>query len=95
MIYLLQLVSDNLIMANTRKRKKPVRRRVRKMAEPLSKLDQHYIALHSCYKAAIAAGFTAERAFWLRTDQRTLPDWITGKDGIIPVIDPYDDEDDD
>ena len=40
-------------MANTRKRKKPVRRRVRKMAEPLSKLDQHYIALHSCYKAAI------------------------------------------
>ena len=82
-------------MANTRKRKKPVRRKVRKMAEPLNKLDQHYIALHSCYKAAIAAGFTAERAFWLLTDQRTLPDWIAGKDGIIPVIDPYDDEDDD
>jgi hypothetical protein len=85
-------------MANTRKpnkRRKRKSRIVRLSPEPLTKIDQHYTALHECYKAAIKAGFTAERAFWLLTDQRTLPDWITGKDGIIPIIDPYDDEDDD
>lgn len=81
-------------MATSRKTKH-TKRRVRKISEPLSKLDQHYIALHQCYKAAINAGFTSETAFWMMTDARTLPDWVAGKDGIIPVIDPYDDEDDD
>jgi hypothetical protein len=85
-------------MANTRKqpkRKKVNRRRVRQTPEPLSKLDQHYIALHSCYKAARKAGFTAEHAFWLMTEGKTFPNWIVGDGGIIPTIDPTDDEDDD
>ncbi len=48
-------------MANTRKRtprKKVNRRVVRHTPEPLSKIDQHYMALHECYKAARKAGFT-------------------------------------
>ena len=82
-------------MADTRRKRKKINRRVvRKSPEPLSKLDQHYIALHSCYKAAIAAGFTAERAFWLLTDQRTLPDWVIGDGGIIPSIDPTEEDPD-
>lgn len=85
-------------MANTRKRKKHTRvnrRRVRQTSEPLTKLDQHYIALRECYKAARKAGFTPEHAFWLMTESRTFPDWIVGDGGIIPSIDPTDDEDDD
>ena len=81
-------------MANTRKRKKVNRRKVRKTPEPLSKLDQHYVALHECYKAARKAGFTAEHAFWLMTEKRSFPDWIVGDDGIIPMIDPTEEDDD-
>jgi len=41
------------------------------------------------------AGFTPEHAFWLMTEQKTFPNWIVGDGGIIPSIDPTDDEDDD
>ena len=85
-------------MANTRKpikRKKINRRVVRQTPEPLSKIDQHYIALRECYAAASKAGFTPEHAFWLMTEPKTFPNWIVGDGGIIPSIDPTDDEDDD
>ena len=85
-------------MANTRKpikSKKINRRVVRQTPEPLSKIDQHYLALHECYKAARKAGFTPEHAFWLMTEHKTFPDWVVGDGGIIPSIDPTDDEDDD
>jgi hypothetical protein len=81
-------------MANTRKRKKVNRRRVRKTPEPLSKLDQHYLALHECYLAARKAGFSAEHAFWLMTERRSFPDWVVGDGGIIPIIDPTEEDDD-
>ena len=51
-------------MASTRKRKKINRRVVRKSPEPLTRLDQHYIALHECYKAAKKAGFSNEVAWF-------------------------------
>jgi len=84
-------------MANTRKRVKRTkinRRRVRQTIEPLTKLDQHYIALHACYKAARKAGFTPEHAFWLMTEHKTFPEWIVGDGGIIPSIDPTEGDDD-
>ena len=85
-------------MANTRKpiKRKKINRRVgRQTPEPLSKIDQHYIALRECYAAARKAGFTPEHAFWLMTEPKTFPNWIVGDGGIIPSIDPTDDEDDD
>ena len=84
-------------MANTRKpikRKKINRRVVRQTPDP-TKIDAHYIALHTCYTAARRAGFTPEHAFWLMTEHKTFPDWIVGDGGIIPSIDPTDDEDND
>jgi hypothetical protein len=48
-------------MANTRKRttrKKVNRRRVRHTPEPLTKLDQWYIAKHEMFRAARKAGFS-------------------------------------
>jgi hypothetical protein len=84
-------------MANTRKpikRKKINRRVVRQTPDP-TKIDAHYIMLHECYKAARKAGFTSEHAFWLMTEHKTFPDWVVGDGGIIPFIDPTDDEDDD
>ena len=82
-------------MANTRKttkRTKINRRVVRQTADP-SKIDAHYIALHECYKAARKAGFTPEHAFWLMTEHKTFPDWVVGDGGIIPSIDPTEDDD--
>jgi len=84
-------------MANTRKttkRTKINRRVVRHTPDP-SKIDAHYIMLHECYKAARKAGFTPEHAFWLMTEHKTFPNWVVGDGGIIPSIDPSDDEDDD
>ena len=84
-------------MANTRKpikRKKINRRVVRQTPEPLSKMDQHYLALHTCYSAARKAGFTPEHAFWLMTEHKTFPNWIVGDDGIIPSIDPTEEDED-
>ena len=82
-------------MANTRKttkRTKINRRVVRHTTDP-SKIDAHYIALHECYKAARKAGFTPEHAFWLMTEHKTFPDWVVGDGGIIPSIDPTEDDD--
>jgi hypothetical protein len=50
------------------------------------------------YRAAKAAGFTNEVAYWLITEPGTsIPDWITGNkpNEIVPRIDPTDDEDED
>lgn len=86
-------------MATKRKRRKVnKRRRVNKKSDlPFTKIDQHYIALRECFLAARRAGFTPEQAFWLLTESRSMPDWISApdKDTIIPAIDPTDDEDDD
>ena len=82
-------------MANTRKttkRTKINRRVVRQTTDP-TKIDAHYIALHECYKAARKAGFTPEHAFWLMTEHKTFPDWVVGDGGIIPSIDPTEDDD--
>jgi len=83
-------------MANTRKttkRTKINRRVVRQTPDP-TKIDAHYIALHECYKAARKAGFTPEHAFWLMTEHKTFPDWVVGDGGIIPSIDPTEEDDD-
>jgi hypothetical protein len=84
-------------MANTRKRtprKKVNRRVVRQTPEPLSKLDQFYIAKHEMFKAARKAGFNESCALYLMDNPESMPDWIVGDKGIIPTI-PTPDEDDD
>jgi len=85
-------------MANTRKkqtaRKKVAKKRiVRKSPEPLTKLDVFYASLHECYKSARKAGFSEGVALWMMQD-RILPDWIVGDGGIIPSIDPTEEEED-
>ena len=83
-------------MANTRKRttrKKVNRRRVRHTSEPLTKLDQWYIAKHEMFRAARKAGFSESVALYLM-ESSSMPDWIVGDQGIIPTI-PTPDEDDD
>jgi hypothetical protein len=84
-------------MANTRKRtprKKVNRRVVRQTPEPLSKLDQFYIAKHEMFRAARKAGFNESCALYLMDNSESMPDWIVGDKGIIPTI-PTPDEDDD
>ena len=84
-------------MANTRKRtprKKVNRRVVRQTPEPLSKLDQFYIAKHEMFRAARKAGFSESCALYLMDNPESMPDWIVGDKGIIPTI-PTPDEDDD
>jgi hypothetical protein len=80
-------------MATTRKRKKINRRRVRKTPEPLTKLDQFYIAKHEIFKAARRAGFSESVALYLM-DSDHMPDWIVGDGGIIPSIPTPDEEED-
>ena len=83
-------------MANTRKRttrKKVNRRRVRHTPEPLTKLDQWYIAKHEMFRAARKAGFSESVALYLM-ESSSMPEWIVGDNGIIPTI-PTPDEDDD
>ncbi len=84
-------------MANTRKRtprKKVNRRVVRQTPEPLSKLDQFYIAKHEMFRAARKAGFNESCALYLMDNPESMPNWIVGDKGIIPTI-PTPDEDDD
>lgn len=82
-------------MADTRRRrKKYVKRIVRKSSEPLSKLDQHYIAMNEIYKAARKAGFTESCALYFVSDRATMPDWVIGDGGIIPSIDPTEEDED-
>jgi hypothetical protein len=80
-------------MATTRKRKKINRRRVRNTPEPLTKLDQFYIAKHEIFKAARRAGFSESIALYLM-DSDHMPDWIVGDGGIIPSIPTPDEEED-
>jgi hypothetical protein len=84
-------------MANTRKpikRKKINRRVVRRTPDPLSKLDQWYIAKHEMFRAARKAGFSESVALYLMDSPESMPDWIVGDKGIIPII-PTPDEDED
>jgi hypothetical protein len=80
-------------MATTRKRKKINRRRVRNTPEPLTKLDQFYIAKHEIFKAARRAGFSESVALYLM-DSDHMPDWIVGDGGIIPSIPTPNEEED-
>jgi hypothetical protein len=83
-------------MANTRKTRKRTkvnRRRVRQTVEPLTKLDQWYIAKHEMFRAARKAGFSESVALYLM-DSPSAPDWIVGDGGIIPSIPTPDEEED-
>ena len=82
-------------MANTRKRtprKKVNRRVVRHTSEPLTKLDQWYIAKHEMFRAARKAGFSESVALYLMDNPESMPDWIVGDKGIIPTIPTPDEE---
>jgi hypothetical protein len=81
-------------MATTRKRKKINRRRVRKSPDPLTKLEVFYIAKHEMYKAARKAGFSEPVALYLMDSPESMPDWVVGEGGIIPIIPTPDEEDD-
>jgi hypothetical protein len=81
-------------MATTRKRRKIKRRRVRKTPDPLTKLDVFYICKHEIFKTARKAGFSESVALYLMDNPESMPDWIVGDKGIIPVI-PTPDEDED
>jgi len=81
-------------MANTRKRRKINRRRVRKSPDPLSKLEVFYIAKHEMFKAARKAGFSEAVALYLMDSPESMPDWVVGDGGIIPFIPTPDEEDD-
>jgi hypothetical protein len=81
-------------MANTRKRRKINRRRVRKSPDPLSKLEVFYIAKHEMFKAARKAGFSEAVALYLMDSPESMPDWVVGDGGIIPSIPTPDEEDD-
>jgi len=88
-------------MAQNRKpkkttKKRTVRKRRPRKVEQLSKLETHYVTLNEMYKAAIAAGFNKEVAFWLITEPGvSVPDWIIPNkpNEVIPRIDQDDDED--
>lgn len=82
-------------MADTRRKRKKINRRVvRKSSEPLSKLDQHYIALNEIFKSAKKAGFNDSCALYFVSDRATMPNWVVGDGGIIPSIDPTEEDED-
>jgi hypothetical protein len=82
-------------MADTRRKRKKINRRVvRKSPDPLSKLEVFYIAKHEMYRAARRAGFSESVALYLMDSPASMPDWVVGEDGIIPVI-PTPEEDED
>ena len=82
-------------MADTRRKRKKINRRVvRKSPDPLSKLEVFYIAKHEMYRAARRAGFSESVALYLMDSPASMPDWVVGEDGIIPII-PTPEEDDD
>jgi hypothetical protein len=83
-------------MTTKKKPRYPKRKRRATKRDTLDKLSQHYITLNEMYRAARDAGFTHETAFWLITEPgSSLPDWVNppNSPGIIPRIDPDDDED--
>lgn len=76
-------------------RKPSARRRVRRNSpDPLTKLDVFYIAKHEIFKTARKAGFSESVALYLMDNPDSMPDWIVGDKGIIPTIDPTEEEDD-
>ena len=82
-------------MADTRRKRKKINRRVvRKSPEPLTKLEVFYIAKHEMFRAARRAGFSESVALYLMDSPASMPDWVVGEDGIIPVI-PTPEEDED
>jgi hypothetical protein len=82
-------------MADTRRKRKKINKRVvRKSPDPLSKLEVFYIAKHEMFRAARKAGFSESVALYLMDSPASMPDWVVGEDGIIPVI-PTPEEDED
>ena len=82
-------------MADTRRKRKKINRRVvRKSPDPLSKLEVFYIAKHEMYRAARRAGFSESVALYLMDSPASMPNWVVGEDGIIPII-PTPEEDED
>ena len=82
-------------MADTRRKRKKINKRiVRKSPEPLTKLDQHYIAMNEIYKAARKAGFSESCSLYFVSDRATMPDWVIGDGDIIPSIDPTEEDPD-
>jgi hypothetical protein len=82
-------------MADTRRKRKKINKRVvRKSPDPLSKLEVFYIAKHEMFRAARKAGFSESVALYLMDSPSSMPDWVVGEDGIIPVI-PTPEEDED
>ena len=82
-------------MADTRRKRKKINRRVvRKSPDPLSKLEVFYIAKHEMFRAARRAGFSESVALYLMDSPASMPDWVVGEDGIIPII-PTPEEDED
>ena len=67
---------------------------MRKLPEPLTKLEVFYIAKHEMYRAARKAGFSESVALYLMDNPDSMPDWVVGDGGIIPSI-PTPDEDED
>lgn len=82
------------IRKKTVKKKVAKKRVIRKSPEPLTKLDVFYIAKHEIFKAAKRAGFSESVALYLMDNPESMPDWIVGDKGIIPTIDPTEEEDD-
>lgn len=85
-------------MGDIRKKAKPKtkfkKRVIRKSPDPLSKLDCFYIAKHEIFKAARKAGFSESVALYLMDNPESMPDWIVGDKGIIPAIDPTEEDED-
>jgi len=82
-------------MADTRRKRKKINKRiVRKSPDPLSKLEVFYIAKHEMFRAARRAGFSESVALYLMDSPASMPDWVVGRDGIIPTI-PTPEEDED
>ena len=59
-----------------------------------SALDAYAIALNEFYKSLRKAGFSEGVALYLMDNPESMPDWIVGDKGIIPII-PTPDEDED
>ena len=78
-------------MANTRKRKKPVKKRRRTTKEPvLTKLDFWAIAAQEVYEACRKAGMSESTALAFAMDRSSYPDWIVSPDD--PIRKPWEDD---
>jgi hypothetical protein len=49
--------------------------------------------MNEIYKAARKAGFSESCSLYFVSDRATMPDWVIGDGGIIPSIDPTEEDD--